>query len=1037
MHPAAMTPFIRSLALLVCAGFLALSLPAYGADKAPPLPTLTVRAGVHPDFDRLVIDWPKPVTYVVHRNGAHVTIEFAAPGQAAWQQVILAHMPRAAGFLSITGKDGHLIISFIVNPKAVVKDFTSDNSVVLDITGPSHGTAQQQEADRTTDNKPAPQPAPAPEMKAAEPAPAPTSAPTPAAPEPAKTVEQTAPVSAAPEPVASAPVATPAPAVAPPVPSIADSILPPSAAPEPVKSVVTPVKPIPFPQMGDGPLLVASLDPHTAVRAAVYERGNYAYIVFDRKLSLDLNALTAGQPASRVTLEPLDLAKASGFRFAVPVDIEIRAARNNTTWQIFASAQHPDVPVSASLVAQPDFALGARYLLPLPDAPEPVHLTDPIIGDDLIVVPLEQQQAFSVARRLADFSIYPAAQGLVIKPLNDKLIVRTVTDGIEITAEGGLHLSTAVDTGAAQESAVRARAAARGKSMFDFTVWHGKTDETFTQGRQRLQQTIVDVPETERNRARLEFARFYFANGNGAEAMALLSYLAKLVPDLTAHADFRALDGASKILAWRPEDALKDFDIPALNNQPEIELWQAVALAEMRDWKSAEEKFYLTESMLAGYPEPFYSRFSILAIESALAQNKDREAADWLDRLESGHHLESAEPAMEYLHGVLDAKSGHAVKAEQAWKDVAKSNDRLYRVRAEMALIDLGVSTRSLTPAHAADRLEALSFAWRREDHELDNLHRLGQIYIHSKNVKSGLNSLARGTQLYPNSLLTPGIHEEMANIFRDVFLSDLGNQLSPLDALTLYQQYRSLMPSGKDGDAVMRNLAERLVAIDLLDQASGLLEELAKNRLQGEEKGRVSARLAAIRLLDHKPQQAIEGLDLANSDTYPPELKNERTLLRAKALSELQKYDDALNLLKPMDTQPSKLLRAEINMRAQRWEDASRTLLELVGSPPLSGSLTVEQADWLVNCAIAASLAGDSNGLDKLRNAYGPSIATLPQNDTFRMLTQPQNTDESHDIAAAQAKITDVDMFQGFLDHYRKAGAAATPPVAPAAANP
>ncbi len=123
------------------------------------------------------------------------------------------------------------------------------------------------------------------------------------------------------------------------------------------------------------------------------------------------------------------------------------------------------------------------------------------------------------------------------------------------------------------------------------------------------------------------------------------------------------------ILAWHPEEGLKDFDIPTLNNQPEIELWQAVALAEMRNWKEAEEKFFITENMLSGYPEPFYTRFTILAVEAALAQNKDREAADWLDRLETGRHEESAEPAMEYLHGVLDAKSGHAQKAETAWKE--------------------------------------------------------------------------------------------------------------------------------------------------------------------------------------------------------------------------------------------------------------------------------------------------------------------------------------------------------------------------------
>ena len=44
--------------------------------------------------------------------------------------------------------------------------------------------------------------------------------------------------------------------------------------------------------------------------------------------------------------------------------------------------------------------------------------------------------------------------------------------------------------------------------------------------------------------------------------------------------------------------------------------------------------------------------------------------------------------------------------------------------------------------------------------------------------------------------------------------------------------------------------------------------------------------RLAAIRLLDHKPDQALAALDLAPSGmTLPPDVQNERVLLRAKAL--------------------------------------------------------------------------------------------------------------------------------------------------------
>ncbi|MFY9288628.1 MAG: hypothetical protein WAO98_09030, partial [Alphaproteobacteria bacterium] len=497
-------PFVCLLAIL----FGAVS--AFAQNATTPV-TLTARAGVHPDFDRVVFDLPRAIKYSVVRNGENVTVSFAVPAQTKFGNDF-SKLNRARGFSTGVDKDGNLTVSFRVDPNAKLKDFISEKSVVIDVQGsaasitetkaPEVKAPEVKAADTKPDDvkkadvkpataEPAPPPPKATEAKAPEkPAVAPPAPLTPAAPD----------MKAA-EPALAAPViAPPAQAELPTKPEP----LPPAASNIKTGLVTAPTRNAPQLDLGDTPLLIATLDPRTPIRAAVYMRGGVGYIIFDRKLTLALNDLTAGQQAPRVTLEPMDLPNASGFHFALPSNVGLRATRNGTAWQMYVSKQEPDVPVSTLLVAQPDFALGARFLLPVPDAPEPVRLTDPIVGDDLIVIPLEQTQAFSVFRKMADFTILPAAQGLVIKPLTDKITVRTVTDGIEITGEGGLKLSSSADTGALQQSPQKAKLAATGKSIFDFAAWRGKPDETFSQTRQRLQQTIVDVPEAERNRARLE-----------------------------------------------------------------------------------------------------------------------------------------------------------------------------------------------------------------------------------------------------------------------------------------------------------------------------------------------------------------------------------------------------------------------------------------------------------------------------------------------------------------------------------------------------
>jgi tetratricopeptide (TPR) repeat protein len=1049
-------PFFGLLALFTLAP------PSYGEDNGNQTPTIPVRAGIHETFERLVFDWPHTTKFTLHRDGNRVSIDFAAAGKADFRSALAVHLTHASAFSSAM-KDGHLTASFTVDPQTVVQSFASDNSVVVDMRpGPKDAVAKTEPAPpKAVTGEPTPA-APDEKTPASPPTPpSPPSATPPSATPPsatpalsvttslATTSSATAPSVTAPSlqtssaalPASSSSTATATPGAA---PSLA---APPEAGSTPAAPIKSEAKPLIPTDIGMASQLVAALDPHVTARAVIYQRGGYGYIVFDRKFTLALDALTAGQPAPLVDLEPLDLAKVTGYRFLLPPDVEIHATRESTAWQIFLSKQHLDIPVSTSLVAQPDFALGARFLLPLPDAPDPIHLIDPVVGDALILIPLEQTEAFSVGRSMADFRILPAAQGLVLKPTNDKLVVHAVSDGIEITAEGGLHLSRALDTGAAQESVQKAKAAVAGKSMFDFAGWRGKPNETFTDTRQRLQQTIVDVPEAERNRARLELARFYFANGDGEEATALLHYLVVLVPDLATHADFLALYGASKILAYRPEDGLADFDNTLLAGQPEIELWQAVADAELRDWKTAEEKFSASMTVLAGYPEPFYSRFSVLAVESALAAGKDREGKDWLDLVENNPHRTEIDPAIEYLHGVIHSKEGRVQAAEDLWKEVKDSNDRLYRIRAELALIDLGVATGTLTPAKAADRLESLRFGWRGDDLEFDILRRLGEFYIQAKNIQAGLNILDQAIKLYPKSPLVPQVRNDMATAFRGVFLGDLAPNLSAVDALTLYQQYRDLMPSGSDGDAIMRNLAERLVSIDLLDQASGLLEELVKTHLKGVDKGRVGARLAAIRLLDHKPEAAIAALDISNDNSYPADLLSERLLLRAKALSEENKEDDAMELLKGENSRDAKILRADVSMHAQHWDDAGKNLLDVIGPPPQAGqTLNPREAEWLVSCAIAFSLANDTDGLSKLAIDYGAAMAGTTQNDTFQMLATQDKPMQLKDISAVQSKLSDVSLFQGFLNAYRTTPAdkgdkaakpAAETPAAPSAVTP
>lgn len=994
-----------------------------GAEKGG---AIVLRTGQHPLFDRVVFDAPAGMRYKIERTGEHVLVHFSKATKAV---LAPSKLSRAKGFKVIPDSQeaSSLAISFVIAQQATLKDFMSQQSLVIDITGPQASAetpaapvlasppVEAQPSVMTTEVR-------APSPPAASP---PTTEKGEAAPQSLTEKDESLPKE---EGIASqlheaqeTLVPVPSPIVVeektePPAPAQPTLNWPPAAtAKMDAKTegqilAITQERP---------PMPVVVLDPKVEIGTAIFVRAGYINIIFDRKLVGD--ALITS-PSPRVKLEPLALLRQTGFRIAVPDQVGVRATRKGTAWEVFLVPLKETTPLSTEFLSQPNFALGARLLLPSANPPEPVRLRDPVVGDDLIVIPFKETGAFTLKRRLSDFLIIPAAQGLVIKPWHEKVTARIVPDGVEISAEGGLKLSPLQDMG--RKPRAGHKGSTNEKPLFDFERWGGQTGETFTQTRQKLMQTIIAVSEEDRVLPRLDMARLYFSHGMGHEALATLDLLRKTLPEIEVYPEYLALRGAVCLLTGRIQEGQADLSQPALKDQPDIVLWRAYGAGLARDFTTARELFNLSRGVLDQYPAPLFSRFAILAAEAAIAVDQDKEASEWLSRLEERQDISpSALTAMRYLRGVLYSKAGQADKAETLWRQVVRGADRLYKIRAELALIDLGVATKSLSPKQAVDRLEGLRYAWRGDDLELDVLKRLGGYYLEAKDFQAGFAVLAQALRLFPSSSQTTALRTNMIQTFRDVYMTDLGRDLSPIDALSLYTHHQDLIPAGEEGNDVRLNLAERLVDIDLLDQAATLLEALIKNSTKPEEKAKTLTRLAGVRLLDHKAEAALSLLDQSQSDAaaLSQTIKNERQLLRARALSELGKYQEALAAVPEEGGQAALLLRADMALRAKQWGDATKALLTLVGSPKAGESLSEEKATWLVHAAVAMAQAGDLTGLDRMAAEYGATMDKTSKSGVFRVITSPEKMTGMKDIYAVQGRLSDVDMFRSVLDSYRK----------------
>jgi hypothetical protein len=311
-----------------------------------------------------------------------------------------------------------------------------------------------------------------------------------------------------------------------------------------------------------------------------------------------------------------------------------------------------------------------------------------------------------------------------------------------------------------------------------------------------------------------------------------------------------------------------------------------------------------------------------------------------------------------------------------------------------------------------------------------------------------------------------------MTKAFHDLYLGDKADRLAPLTAVALYDEFRELTPSGPDGDRMITALADRLVKVDLLDGAASLLENQVRKRLSGMDKAKAGTRLAAIRLLDGKPDEALDAIKASEVPDMPPDLTAHRRRLQGRAMFETGDTLKGMALIRDDNSLEGLWVKADLSWRMREWPAAAAALDKLVEaemarlraadpsmqpSPDLAADpaaalkglpddgdtaarrdqqFTAVLAPLILNEAVALSLANDRAGLRMLGKAHGAEMAKGPFATAFATLTSPTST-LADSIGAAMKS---VDQLGAFVDDYRarlKTESLSSPETAPDTSAP
>ena len=373
-------------------------------------------------------------------------------------------------------------------------------------------------------------------------------------------------------------------------------------------------------------------------------------------------------------------------------------------------------------------------------------------------------------------------------------------------------------------------------------------------------------------------------------------------------------------------------------------------------------------------------------------------------------------PAIAVMRGRVAEALGHDKDALGEYKSAVESSDRAAAAEAKLLEIMLLQKREEISQADALLELETLSVVWRGDGVELKALQLMAKIYADTGRYGELLAAARAATRLQPNSEIARQGQDASAALFAQLFLSPKGDDLPPVDALGMFYEYRELTPIGRRGDEMIRRLADRLVTVDLLDQASELLQYQVDKRLEGAARAQVAARLAMVYLTNRKPDRAISALRTTRIADLSGELRQQRLLLEARAQSDVGRHDLALDIISNVGGREAIRLRSDIYWASRRWRESSEQI-ELYYADrwrdfkPLN---PVEKGD-VIRAVVGYALAEDALGLARYREKYAPLMSGEIDRAAFETASKPAAA-SSAEFSTIARMAASVDTLDGFL---------------------
>ncbi len=768
-------------------------------------------------------------------------------------------------------------------------------------------------------------------------------------------------------------------------------------------------------QDGDAARILFPFDNPTP--AAAFRRENYVTLVFQsaipfdlRSLRLELNDLVRSVRPTRVNdLNMIHLELRDGALLSV--------APSGNRWVVILGPSILEPPIGLA-VERGTFPDGKAFAEVLGDGfGTPRRIVHPHVGDTLLVIPMLGPTQGALARQeFVEFDMMPSAQGLVLRPKIDLLELDVEPSRVVVSREQGLTLS---ETGLSLGSFGFSPEERPG--YFDLRAYKAEGAAGFETLYADYQNVIALADGATYTEQLLDFSRFLLAYGLGQEANGALDVALSESPSIEHDEAYLTIRAAALTLANRYEEAVAITRSHALEGVEDARFWELLSNAGLGNWPDVNDVFDSTSLLFDSYPGGLVARARLAGVEAALEVGDVDIATARLAQVDPSRLLNGPNAnRLNLLQGRVELAKGRLHSALNAFDDIRDADEGATGAAAALDAIEARITFEELPLDEGLEQLENLAIAWRGDDTEVRARILLGELYIAQERYADALTALKGVLTAQPDHRFANEVSDQMQGIFVDLFLNGEADHLAAIDALSLFYDFRELTPIGRRGDELVRRLTDRLVAIDLLDQAADLLEHQVENRLTGTAKAQIAADLALIYLMDYRPAEAVAVLQRSRVSRVPMAIERGRRVIEARALSELGRHELALEVLRDMEGSDIAAVRADVLWNAERWDDAGTVIERTLGSRWQDRvPLDEEEMHQVLRAAIAFSFASDNFALQRLRARFDAKMSDGVFASAFDVVTAPIEAHGSafRDVARS---IAGLNTLNRFLSDYR-----------------